>query len=113
VPWTEFWRIRHTWFRATGDAPQHWAKIGRNLFVVYPAPLTSLVVEITYVAILDTVTRLTDAILLRNEFLPLLLDLVEALFLFRLRYFGEGPTDPFDVVLQRLQSHMGIGKGAT
>lgn len=119
VPWRDLWCIDHLWFRkivpSLGAQRGHWAKIGRDLFAVYPGPTVDTDVHLIYTPILGTLVSLTDPITIRNEFFPLLLDLTEAMFLFRLRMFGTtggiiapAETGPFETVIQRLQSMIGL-----
>jgi hypothetical protein len=117
--WRDLFHIDHLWFRrivpSIGTQRVHWAKIGRDMFVVYPGPTVATDVTLVYTPYLADLAFTTDTITIRNEFFPLLLDLTEALFLFRLRLFGTtggiiapAVQGPFEEVLKRLQATMGI-----
>jgi len=92
LPWTQLWQLDKQWFRRIDSANllQHWARVGRDMLVVYPGPLTAMDVSIVCTPFLGPLTALTDEILLRHEFFPMLLDLTEALFLLRLRIIAGG-----------------------
>lgn len=112
VSWQGLWQINAHWFRATGPL-SHWARIGRDMFAVYPGPAVDTPVYIVNTTITAALTTVTDTIVLRNEFFPFLLDLTEALFLLRLRLIGSSSalsksSEPFDVVLARLKGAVGM-----
>lgn len=79
------------WFRAgagVGAVPELWSRIGRRLFVIYPAPTNDSVTvmgpnQVAAYAATATVLGIED------QHLPYLLDLVEALVHFRIRALPE------------------------
>lgn len=113
VPWQDLWRIDLHWFRTVGE-PKHWAKIGRDLFVIYPGPTEDRLAAVAFTHFIGPLTALDEDISLRTEFFPLLLDLTEALFLLRLRLVGAASSalskssEPFDIVMARLKGAVGI-----
>lgn len=105
VPWTSIKQIDHHWFRTTGPLA-HWAKVGRDLWAIYPGPEADTGVTMVYTKMLDPFADTTEDITIRSEFFPLLLDLTEALMLIYLRRMGnaQNAVEPFEAVFARLQA---------
>jgi hypothetical protein len=86
VPWDQLIYEDPQWIRRRGSQPEIWSRIGRELLVITPISDPDGTVTCVY---LKQTTNLADAaappIDIPDEFKPVLLDLAEAVLLFRAR----------------------------
>lgn len=86
VPWNTLQHHDRQWPRATSDIPMVWTPIGRTMFVVWPAPRTTITVTLVGVkatASLASSDSLTTDV--RDTHMPALLNIAEQVVLLRHR----------------------------
>ena len=76
------------WLRRTGPRHEQFARIGGDLWVLYPAKLSPTVVDVVYVTIPDDVADAATPIELSDELVPMLLDMAELVLAMRVRVWS-------------------------
>lgn len=85
VNWRNLHRLSPTWLDDRSDTPLHWAKIGRDLVAIYPAPNWNVPITFTGSKITTPLTAETIQVELRDEDSDLLREMTTALLLTRQR----------------------------
>lgn len=98
IDWRLLWHIDGTWFRRTGDRFEGFARIGRDLLVLYPAQTVTASVTVIYTALTATLEGDATPTDLDDALHSPMLDLTEALLLLRARDYAILPS-----ALQHLQ----------
>lgn len=85
MPFAALAQTDRGWLRRLGSVPHSWAALGRTLLVLYPGPDAAVSLTVTYTAMPPAIDSETTLLALREDRVPLLLDLVEAALLLRSR----------------------------
>ena len=88
IPWKEFFYFDRAWGRAVGPTFELWSMIGRDLLVLWPSKPAADMVTLVYAKLTNELTDDSIAIELPDDTTPLLLDLTEALILYKQRVYG-------------------------
>lgn len=104
IPWQHLQHQSPKWVRMPDGQPEVFATIGRDLLALVPVPKTPTTLTVTYVKL---TTNMTDSGVsfmdLPDEHKPLLVDLAEAVLLFRGREFKI-----MQAALKRIADALGI-----
>ncbi len=87
IHWTHLIQNDPRWLRATAERPRTWARIGRSLLAITPAPWEPLDVTVSYLVVPPAVVDAATAILWPEELMPQLLDLAEGVMLCKARLY--------------------------
>lgn len=79
------------WLRAVGSRYELFSRIGGDLFVLYPAMNPAEAVTVVYVKVPSDVADAATAIDLRDDYVPLLLDLAEVVLSARVKLWSALP----------------------
>lgn len=84
---TELKGYSRTWFRDTADDPLAFARVGRDLLIIYPAPNAVINVDVIYTKLTTDFTAESIAIELSADNVDIMLDLAEIILLMQQRAF--------------------------
>jgi hypothetical protein len=99
TPWRNLFKLSASWLADRAPQPRGWARIGRSLVVVYPAPQVDIELEFQGSAITIPLTADSVPLQLEREDEDMVRDLVTALLLFRQR-----DLDMLQPLMQRLDA---------
>lgn len=88
VTWESLWHTDGSWFRRTGDRFEAFARIGRDLLVVYPAKKVASSITVVYTALTANLTQDSIATDLDDTLHAPMLALAESLLYLRARDFA-------------------------
>lgn len=93
ISWRQLVDNSRTWFRDIDTQHRTWSRIGGNLFVLTPALIVPSATEVVYVIVPADVVDDTTNVDVPDEWLPLVMDMAEALMLLRARLYHalDGP----------------------
>lgn len=89
VPWHSLVHNDTNWYRAVGQRYDLFARIGNDMFVLYPALAVPQSVDVVYTRNTAALTGAPGDITIPDEYVPVLEDLVEVLALLRGRKLPE------------------------
>ena len=101
--WANLHRVSPTYLKDKSGTPNFWAKIGRSLIVIYPAPDHAVTIDFTGSKITTKLNDDTIPVELRREDEDILKDLVTALLLTRQRDLDMVPE-----LVKRVQGKLGL-----
>lgn len=101
VTWTEFWYVRRTWLRDVGPRYDEFALVGRDVLVLYPAQREATSVSVVVARLTADLTDDTVAVEIPDDYVPLLMNLVELTLLLRTRIY-----DPMKVLTEAIKMQM-------
>ena len=85
--WKQLAHIDRQWSRRLSTRFQAFAMIGNDLIVIYPAKPEASTVRLRYSVATDLFTQDADVLCIQDEYVPLLLDVAEAILLLRKRNY--------------------------
>lgn len=107
VPWNHIVHQDSEWFRRTGESQEVFARIGRDMFVIYPAPRRALTLTFTYVKLCSALIDGASMAELPEEYMDLVVDLTEAILLLRGRVLT---PNALEAVIQRFMAAMPLAR---
>lgn len=75
--WLQLSYSQPNWSREVGGQLEHWAYIGRDMLLLYPALRHDSVVNITYAALLPDIGSEDSVLVMPDQYVPMVLDLCE------------------------------------
>lgn len=99
IPWSQLVNNSRTWLQDVGSRHRVWSRIGGTLFVLAPRIHTPVAVNVVYTTIPADVVDDATNVDLPDEWLPLVLDLAEAVMLMKARLYA-----PMEDVMQRVMT---------
>lgn len=111
VAWETLAHVDRRWPRKLGGRARVWARCGRDLVIIWPAPADASTVMLVYTKLTAPLAADNEVFELRADRLPVVLALTEALLLLRLRRFDAVPAavGQFKTLLDALPSAGGTG----
>lgn len=105
VDWHSLQHGDPEWYRREGPAPTAWARIGGDMFVLYPAPKYATTVEVTYTRVTTAVSADGTTMDLPDEYLPLVEDFAECILSMKTGKFAqiEDPLQRFTDAVSALR----------
>ena len=103
TPWRNLYKLSPTWLTDTAPQPEGWAKIGRSLVAIYPAPQSDIELKFQGSAITIPLTSDSVPLQLELEDEDIVRELVTALLLLRQR-----DLDTIKPVIERTMEKLGI-----
>jgi hypothetical protein len=88
IAWPLFHLSVPRWFRATGPRFEAFARIGDDLLVIYPAKTLASSVSVVYARLTTALVNDSTPTDMPDEYLPLVLDVAEAILLLRQRQYA-------------------------
>ena len=85
--WTSLVQTDRRWLRRMGGSPVLWAPYGRDHVILYPGTAATTTVVLRYVPLATALATDDDIFAVREDRLPAILDLAEALLLLRGRQY--------------------------
>ena len=79
IDWHTLMHGDPNWYRRVGPKPTCWARVGGDLFVVWPAPNYGIDLEVSYTRVSPLIDADADVMDFPDEYLPLVEDFCEAL----------------------------------
>lgn len=101
--WHDLWKLSPTWLTDVAPSPKGWSRIGRTLFVVYPAPSQEIVLDVTGVKRTSKLTSEDSVLDFESQDADLVRDAVFALLLWR-----QKDNDTASLHMSRLEQRFNI-----